>query len=72
MSLHYSPTCRTWDKSAIGQRMSCMLLCEVIVDPQHVKVGLKGKEANHFQTIQFKRLKIVLINLKMYRQMIQK
>ena len=44
MCLHYSPACATWDKSLLGQRMSCVLVCETINDPQHVKVGINNDD----------------------------
>lgn len=44
MCLHYSPACATWDKSLLGQRMSCVLVCETINDPQHVKVGVNNDD----------------------------
>lgn len=40
ISLHYSPANKTWDKSLIGQRMSCLLVTETINDPEHVKTGI--------------------------------
>ncbi|CAF0812418.1 unnamed protein product [Brachionus calyciflorus] len=40
MSLHYSPSCKTWSNSLIGHRMSCLLVCETINHPQHVKIGV--------------------------------
>jgi len=45
ISLHYSPSNKTWEHSVIGQRMSCLLVCETINHPQHVKIGLNVK--NH-------------------------
>ena len=41
VSLHYSPSCKTWDNSGLGQRMSCMIVCEVILDPVHVIIDKK-------------------------------
>lgn len=43
LSLHYSPANKTWSKSVIGQRMSCLLVTETINDPNHVKTGINGK-----------------------------
>ncbi|RMZ93672.1 mono [ADP-ribose] polymerase PARP16, partial [Brachionus plicatilis] len=40
ISLHYSPSCKTWSSSLIGQRMSCLLVCETINHPRHVKIGI--------------------------------
>lgn len=40
ISLHYSPANKTWNKSVIGQRMSCLLVAETINDPSHVKTGI--------------------------------
>jgi poly[ADP-ribose] polymerase 16 len=40
VSLHYSPSGKTWENSIIGQRMSCLLVCETINDPKYVKTGL--------------------------------
>lgn len=40
ISLHYSPANKTWKKSVIGQRMSCLLVAETINDPNHVKTGI--------------------------------
>lgn len=40
LSLHYSPANKTWSKSVIGQRMSCLLVTETINDPNHVKTGI--------------------------------
>jgi poly [ADP-ribose] polymerase 16 len=42
ISLHYSPSGKTWDNSIIGQRMSCLLVCETINDPKFVRTGLNG------------------------------
>ncbi len=42
LSLHYSPANKSWNKSVIGQRMSCMLVAETINDPAHVKTGING------------------------------
>lgn len=39
VSLHFSPSCKSWDHSLIGQRMSGLLVCETINDPAHVKTG---------------------------------
>lgn len=39
VSLHFSPSCKSWDHSLIGQRMSALLVCETINDPAHVKTG---------------------------------
>lgn len=47
ISLHYSPANKTWNKSIIGQRMSCLLVAETINDPSHVKTGINGK-SNYF------------------------
>ncbi len=44
LSLHYSPANTTWNKSVIGQRMSCLLVTETINDPTHVKTGINGKQ----------------------------
>lgn len=41
ISLHYSPANKTWPRSLIGPRMSCLLVCETINDPDHVKTGVK-------------------------------
>lgn len=46
VSLHYSPSCKTWEKSLIGQRMSCMLVCETINDPKHVKIGVNDQQSS--------------------------
>jgi poly[ADP-ribose] polymerase 16 len=46
LSLHYSPANKTWNKSVIGQRMSCMLVAETINDPAHVKTGINGSKIN--------------------------
>lgn len=46
VSLHYSPSNSTWDKSIIGQRMSCLLICETINDRQHVKMSEKSSSNN--------------------------
>lgn len=44
ISLHYSPSNKTWQNSLIGQRMSCMLVCETINDSDHVKQGVKDNQ----------------------------
>lgn len=52
ISLHYSPANKTWNKSIIGQRMSCLIVAETINDPNHVKTGIneatnsKSKKSN--------------------------
>jgi poly[ADP-ribose] polymerase 16 len=43
VSLHFSPSSKTWNHSLIGQRMSCLLVCEIINDPNHVQTGLREK-----------------------------
>ncbi len=46
ISLHYSPANKTWSRSLIGNRMSCLLVCETINDPNHVKTGIKTAAGN--------------------------
>lgn len=46
ISLHYSPSNKTWSHSLIGQRMSCMLVCETINDFNHVKSGIKDSKSS--------------------------
>lgn len=47
ISLHYSPSNKTWSKSLIGQRMSCLLVCETINDSTHVKTGFNSKTTSN-------------------------
>ena len=40
--LNYAPTGKAWDKSLLGQKLSCVAVCEIIDDPS-VKCQLKGQ-----------------------------
>jgi poly [ADP-ribose] polymerase 16 len=50
ISLHYSPSNKTWSRSLIGNRMSCLLVCETINDPNHIKTGVKTAAGNQKQS----------------------
>lgn len=45
VSLLFSPSVLSWNKSKVGDVVSCIAVCEYIDDPQFVKVR-KGTEAN--------------------------
>jgi poly[ADP-ribose] polymerase 16 len=45
VSLHYSPFATVWSNSLLGKRLSCLLLCEIIDQPDHVKCA---NESNYF------------------------
>ncbi|CAF1568294.1 unnamed protein product [Adineta steineri] len=42
VSLHYSPFATVWPNSLLGKRLSCLLLCEVIDHPDHVKCAIEN------------------------------
>jgi poly[ADP-ribose] polymerase 16 len=43
VSLHYSPFATVWSNSLLGKRLSCLLLCEIIDQPDHVKCAIESK-----------------------------
>jgi poly[ADP-ribose] polymerase 16 len=43
VSLHYSPFATVWPNSLLGKRLSCLLLCEIIDQPDHVKCAIESK-----------------------------
>ena len=48
VSLHYSPFATVWPNSLLGKRLSCLLLCEMIDQPDHVKCAIESKETTLF------------------------
>ena len=42
VSLHYSPFATVWPNSLLGKRLSCLLLCEIIDQPDHVKCAIES------------------------------
>ncbi|CAF1099314.1 unnamed protein product [Adineta ricciae] len=42
VSLHYSPFASVWANSLLGKRVSCLLLCEIIDHPDHVKCAIEN------------------------------
>lgn len=46
-SLDFSPSVLGWNKSQCGNVVSCVMVCEYINDPMHVKVR-KGRNYSHF------------------------
>ncbi|UJR15314.1 hypothetical protein I4U23_002266 [Adineta vaga] len=42
VSLHYSPFASVWANSLLGKRLSCLLLCEIIDHPDHVKCAIEN------------------------------
>lgn len=46
VSLHYSPFASVWPNSLLGKRLSCLLLCEIIDQPEHVKCAIESDTSN--------------------------
>lgn len=46
MSLTYSRGCRTWDKSNMGENLTCVLMAEVL-DHKDVKMHTEGNTQNN-------------------------
>lgn len=46
VSLHYSPFATVWLNSLLGKRLSCMLLCEILDQPDHVKCAMENDETS--------------------------
>jgi hypothetical protein len=44
VSLHYSPYGTVWANSLLGERLSCLLLCEIIDHPDHVKCAIDSNQ----------------------------
>jgi poly[ADP-ribose] polymerase 16 len=47
VSLHYSPFTTVWPNSLLGKRLSCLLLCEIIDHPDHVKCAIENETINN-------------------------
>ncbi|CAF1006792.1 unnamed protein product [Rotaria magnacalcarata] len=47
VSLHYSPFATVWPNSLLGKRLSCLLLCEIIDQPDHVKRATENERSNN-------------------------
>ncbi|CAF1024875.1 unnamed protein product [Rotaria sp. Silwood1] len=47
VSLHYSPFSTVWSNSLLGKRLSCLLLCEIIDQPDHVKRSIENETSNN-------------------------
>lgn len=43
VSLHYSPMGRSWERSSLGDKLSCVAVCEMIDDPS-VKCQVKNSK----------------------------
>ena len=43
VSMAYSPTGAGWDKSVLGDRLSCFAVCQIIDDEKFVKCSSKGE-----------------------------
>lgn len=43
VSLHYSPFATVWPNSLLGKRLSCLLLCEILDQPDHVKCAMENE-----------------------------
>ena len=43
ISLQYSPHGRGWEYSMLGDRLSCVAVCEMIDNPEWVKCQTKGR-----------------------------
>lgn len=59
--MHYSPSCSAWQNSVIGQRMSCLLVCETISHPEHVVTGTKS--IFEFERFDFNKMMTCLVFL---------
>ena len=44
MSMPYAPTGVGWEKSNLGDRLSCFAVCQIIDDEKYVKCSEKGKK----------------------------
>ncbi len=58
VSLHYSPFATVWPNSLLGKRLSCLLLCEIIDQPNHVKCAIESMNLIDFQLFLMKKKKI--------------
>jgi poly[ADP-ribose] polymerase 16 len=47
VSLHYSPFATVWPNSLLGKRLSCLLLCEIIDQPDHVKCAIENETSTN-------------------------
>ena len=41
VSLNYSPTCKSWQHSLLGEALSCIAVCEIVDHPDDVKCSKK-------------------------------
>lgn len=57
ISALFSPSVLSWNKSKIGNLMSCVALCEYIDDPKHYKIQ-KGKNSLKYREI-FKKSALI-------------
>ena len=48
VSLHYSPMGRSWERSGLGDKLSCVAVCEMIDDPS---VKCQVKDSKYLSTI---------------------
>jgi poly[ADP-ribose] polymerase 16 len=56
VSLHYSPMGRSWERSNLGDKLSCVAVCEMIDDPS-VKCQVKNSKYWKVKAIMYRQLK---------------